>query len=122
MIGVALAALVAVLPPPEFDHKPVIPPDYQYIRVEAMQLICFREPGAPLVYSCSRTDRLATCHVYLPDLIAPGWAGPQGRPVDEDDVAMLERHEDGHCNRWPANHPGARNAAGQFILPGGRPQ
>lgn len=101
----ALATLTIVLPPAKYDHTPAVPPAYQFITAEAMQLICFRD--GPLVYSCTRRNRLGWCDEYLPDITDPNWPEFRDKKMDEDDVAMLKRHEDGHCNGWSANHEGA---------------
>lgn len=107
MLPMLLASLVAVLPPVEFDHEPLVRPEYQVISSTAMQLICFRNNG-PLIYSCSRPNRLGWCEVYLPNISDPNWPTLKGKRLDVDDVGMLKRHEDGHCNGAPADHRGWR--------------
>lgn len=102
MITIILAAytLTQVYPPQQYDHPPQVLPDYQYISPKAMQLICGAQEY--FVYSCSRINRLGWCQVYLPDRLL--WSE---RRLTVDDVTMLKRHEDGHCNGWIGTHPGA---------------
>lgn len=82
------------LPPPEFDFKPKRPPEYHYVSPNQMQKICHLGEG---IVACA-TFRGRRCIVYLPR------KGDYPPAI----AALIKRHEDGHCNGWPANHPNAR--------------
>lgn len=97
MTPLLLAALL-VLPPAEYDHA--YPGELIVVQSEAAVKRCPEGPFAfKPVLGCSfrREDR---CLVILApdDMIRRyGWT-----------TAIVKRHEIGHCNGWPANHPGAR--------------
>lgn len=74
------------LPPPRFDHPPAI--HVQVVEVDrlGLELTC-RQPG--LLACAKRMDD--GCWVF----VLEGYRGYPG----------LMRHELGHCNGWPADHP-----------------
>ena len=97
------------LPPPQYDFPPQIPVIERVLELSDLQMACFdlhykNGSVAPNMWpsrrgnmgwrGCSvvvkRTDGRQECHVW--------------RVVDDD----VRRHEFGHCNGWPADHPGGR--------------
>jgi hypothetical protein len=89
-------AFLAVLPPVEFDHAYTGKLEVIVVRDEAsMRFFCKNDEKTACTYPHG-----ATCTIYMRDdayLRDAGWS-----------PAIVRRHEIGHCNGWPKEHPGAR--------------
>jgi hypothetical protein len=86
------------LPPVEFDHP--FPGNVRIVPlpIEEVQRNC--PQTSMIIVACSYTDRVWNdCIVYVYDLAAKA-----ARVLEP-----LLRHEIGHCNGWPADHPNARD-------------
>lgn len=90
-----------MLPPAPFDH-----PFAGHIAERPMPL--WEIPAARCrlygdhEFACAwvemGTDGVPICHMIMPI---------EGPDTPTAWLAQVERHELGHCNGWPANHPGA---------------
>lgn len=86
LLAVASTMAHANLPPKRFDHPYKGKLKVTYLGKTAMRFVC---GGAiACAYGGGRS-----CHIYLPKFKTP------------DPLWMIRRHEIGHCNGWPANHP-----------------
>lgn len=100
-LGIAHAAIA--LPPEQYDH----PFDGRLI-VETISWWDVADRCRPIrdAWACSwrfqdpQNPGKFACHVIYPKLGTGG--------IDEDELVSLIRHETGHCNSWPADHPGGR--------------
>lgn len=79
------------MPPPEYDHTPVIPFIETALPVADVNVIC-RALGSRLlsVWGCA-TVRNGVCYYYVPG------------DLGDDFQAVIRRHERGHCNGWQHN-------------------
>ena len=85
------------LPPPQYDHVPSIPVIERVLDTkDEANTICVgivgkkSEPEGSLYWGCSIRkvkDGHLVCYIYR---------------IDSE---LVLRHEYGHCNGWPANHP-----------------
>jgi hypothetical protein len=98
-----------VLPPPEYDHHYEGDLTIKLVdSVEHLAIVCKWPEVRPNSLGCA-TVRSDHCIIYLV----------------QDDVArergwnngIILRHELGHCNGWPADHPGARGFPASLIIP-----
>jgi hypothetical protein len=83
--------IILLEPPAQYDH----PYPGQVIEQQLSLLQTMRLCHGP-VNACSWLDK-GVCHIVIAD--------------DEKDarlVALIHRHEVGHCNGWPHHHPDAR--------------
>lgn len=114
---VLLAALLLVacgknqsnvtLPPKQFDHLPLFP--FQDIRLNYWKVDGYcRARG---VVNTEGNGRLAGCAIrasaesnWIPVRVLP----LSGTGANASTIAAITRHENGHLNGWPANHPGGR--------------
>lgn len=83
------------LPPPKYDR-----PYHGALRVVVrtwteIARLCGRD-----AWACTWGDQGGVCTIYLPRI--------DGRYVNHAGYDGLFRHEVGHCNGWPGNHPNAR--------------
>jgi hypothetical protein len=62
--------------------------------------------GKRSLYGCAMGDDEKCVIVYSFD--TPALARKQHRNYDAKIKSNVFRHEQGHCNGWPANHPNAR--------------
>ncbi len=92
------------LPPVEYDHPYKKPLTIARGNEATMKAICPIVPLFPTPLGCSIRYTIAgkdhSCHIYIAEdeiLKQTGW------PYE-----LVLRHEIGHCNSWPANHPGMR--------------
>jgi hypothetical protein len=90
----------AILPPEEFDHP--YEGELVVVRVDTPEALVPYCRNTGRVLGCSQRRFDNKCFVYL---IPDGFY--ESVDYDPEDVY---RHEVGHCNGWPGNHPGARNA------------
>ena len=93
------------LPPPEYDH----PYSGIVVTTVAKSLEHVRElcPIPNAKYGCAFRYGTGCLIVLAPDadIVAVGWT-----------TELAKRHEIGHCNGWPANHPNARTTFdAQFL-------
>jgi hypothetical protein len=112
------------LPPVEYDRPSQLPsqlPPVEYDRpyqgqltiargdARTMQAIC-PKTTFPVTLGCAIRYREANiCHIYIADdeiLKAAGWS-----------YEIVLRHEEGHCNGWPADHRGGRPSVAQREIP-----
>jgi hypothetical protein len=90
-----------ILPPPEYDYY--YPGGFVVFTLPShAELVRMCGEGHDPFPSCSGKDANGTCVILA---------------LPRDEIAALgytydavKRHEFGHCNGWPKNHPGARNA------------
>lgn len=75
------------LPQAPFDHP------YPGTLIEIVGNQAVAQACPPLALACSIRLPFDTCVVVLP------------APVSARTAALLRRHELGHCNGWPADHP-----------------
>jgi hypothetical protein len=91
------------VPPPHYDHRYHGPVIERVVPRTDNLLKC----GAD---ACSWVVK-GVCHIQL----------PQGEPA----IALLRRHEMGHCNGWGGDHAGGRsvemNESGQISRPSNHP-
>jgi hypothetical protein len=94
--------LRAVLPPLEYDHPYGCALMITRGDKEVMTKECPKTPFR-ITLGCSHEYPSTNfCHVFIASdeiLKAVGWT-----------YEAVRRHEIGHCNGWPADHPGARLA------------
>jgi hypothetical protein len=84
-----------VLPPAQYDHKPLVPVIEHVLTAEQVDAICHDHhalgwngrtpPPGYRFYGCAHVTA-RSCEVWR---------------IDDDRV---RRHENGHCSGWPANH------------------
>jgi hypothetical protein len=89
---------VRILPPVEFDHP--FEGDLKLIRYATEEEVikaCNRKRIA-----CAKPDGKSCTVIMLDDKALQAWMWMYGNPDD------LYRHEVGHCNGWPNDHPGMR--------------
>jgi len=96
--------MLVILPPAQYDHAPIRP--VPEIRMDWAEVDGYcREHG---IVAPSRLTgyRLTACTVR-----SGTWFTiilPNDGDVSADDIDRLRRHEDGHVNGWPADHPDGR--------------
>jgi hypothetical protein len=76
-------------PPPQYDHPYRGPVIEQRLSEMQMLLLCHGPTPA-----CSWVTKTGVCHIALPANERDGRA-----------IALMRRHETGHCNGWPGHHP-----------------
>lgn len=90
-----------ILPPIEYDH-----PFAGTVKIETvparndLKTFCSIAFIAGLTLGCSRRHGDVLCHIVLVDekiIKEQGWTRE-----------LMLRHEIGHCNGWPGDHPGQR--------------
>ena len=93
----------SVLPPKEYDRPYTGQLTIARGDARTMTAIC-PNPGYPVPLGCAIHYLLEgkdlSCHIYIADdeiLKSSGWG-----------YGIVLRHEIGHCNSWPADHPGMR--------------
>jgi hypothetical protein len=84
-----MVVLVPV-PPAEFDHPYHGKVIEQRLSRSQVESLCHGP-------ACSWRDKKAVCHIAIVSDIRDGRV-----------VALVRRHELGHCNGWPADHPNVR--------------
>lgn len=84
------------LPPAQYDHPYGGPVIERIVSWDELNKVC---PGIENLRACTYPPSTpgGTCYVFMPKV------GPGG--VDQKYWNQLHRHEIGHCNGWPANHP-----------------
>jgi len=91
-----------ILPPEEFDHP--YPGELRITRVESedhMRALC---KGVIFM-----TNRAVGCNVRFGDQVCIVFIGTDDLLATVGlDYETTLRHEIGHCNGWPGDHPGAR--------------
>lgn len=93
-----------MLPPDIYDHKPLRNVPELFMNYWEIDAYC-REHGidAPSLASgyrlqaCALKDNDNWFYIVLPN-----------NEIDADELQLKRRHEWGHINGWPANHPGGR--------------
>lgn len=101
LLAAMLATTTAIkpipLPPVEYDH----PYTGVLVTTVATTLKGVRDLcPLPAVYGCAFRMHSGGCLIVLApdkDIREAGWT-----------TELVRRHEIGHCNGWPSNHPGAR--------------
>ncbi len=97
------------LPPVQFDYKPrgrVVEKQLDYWAIDAacrarMGSIAERGlAGMPARFEACAFPLKNFCIVLIPRA--------DGENIDRVTQARLRRHEYGHCNGWPMDHPGGR--------------
>ena len=77
-------------PPAQYDHA-----YHGHVieqRLSQLQIFFLCHGPAP---ACSWVSK-GVCHIVFPNT-----------EKNEHAIALMRRHEIGHCNGWPGNHPGA---------------
>lgn len=100
-VGIAHAEVPVLLPPPEFDHKPLRPVPEIFLPWAEVDQYC-RERGVQW-QSRAEGGRILECAVR-----DGGWYDcvfMEG--LDEGYLNQWRRHCWGHVNNWPADHPDA---------------
>jgi hypothetical protein len=103
---------MTLLPPPQYDVPPPMPVIEQVLPWSEVQRICHagqmrRSPGALearadfIFHGCSLTG-------VVWDGAAQRFVNGKGCLIVRIDDETARRHELGHCNGWPADHPGGR--------------
>jgi hypothetical protein len=77
-------------PPPKYDH----PYHGQVIEQRVSSLQMFFSCHGP-TSACSWVNKKGVCYILIPNTERDGRV-----------IALIRRHETGHCNGWPANHDG----------------
>jgi hypothetical protein len=89
------------LPPIEFDHIPDQVVTIKDVPSEAeLRKVCRWPPsdGTTTIVGCADIRDPRVCRIYLGP--RPEWSGLTRN--------LVIRHELGHCNSWPPDHPGMR--------------
>jgi len=81
-----------LLPPPRFAHEPKMATEVRYRVADTFALYC--GTNHPKVGGCAIVKD-GVCYITIRQELTK---------VDRDAVL---RHENGHCNGWPQNHPGS---------------
>jgi hypothetical protein len=68
-----------------------------YIHYQSLNTILLRCWGTCWAYTYIPPPGARECHMYIPRV--------DGRRVNATGQRALIRHERGHCNGWPPNHP-----------------
>jgi hypothetical protein len=86
------------LPPVEFDHPTEDPVEIVDVATEAeLRNICGYTNSNLTIVGCAAALP-GLCRIYLGP--RPAWTGLTRN--------IVIRHETGHCNHWPGDHPGMR--------------
>lgn len=95
MSFIAATAVVGaiLLPPPELDHEPTIPVSVRTLPLAEIAEAC----RIDYAYACT-LNLGGVCFVTLPN-VGPGGVGART-------LALLRRHEWGHCNQDHPSHEG----------------
>jgi hypothetical protein len=94
VVGAVILGLVWadwLMPPPRFDYAPKMDTEVRYRTADVFALYC--GTNHPKVGGCA-VVKDGVCFITIRQELAK---------LDRDAVL---RHENGHCNGWPANHPG----------------
>ena len=93
---------MTLLPPPQYDMPPSMPVLERVLPYDEVERICKGSwrvlmPGEH-IYGCARAGIVwdGTAQKFVPG---------NGCVVVRVDEEAVRRHELGHCNGWPANHP-----------------
>lgn len=89
-VSTAIAADGSTLPPKRYDHA-FHGTMYQYY-----------DEWIPGVWGHTTGARNGVCVIHTRP---PGTQLWGARPLDKQSMDTLVRHERGHCNGWPSNHP-----------------
>ena len=87
------------LPPPEYD-RPAFVRVIPARTMEEVLRLC-QTAGQPMACTWRETIGGRPCVIVIPVV---GFVAPRGTVTVEDRAAII-RHETGHCNGWPADHP-----------------
>lgn len=91
-----------VIPPTKYDHAPTV--RFLDVRLPYWKIDAYCRTHADFVTAAG--DRIEGCAIAgrVPVRVVP--AANSG--VDAGTIAAIIRHENGHLNGWPADHPGGR--------------
>jgi hypothetical protein len=104
-----------MLPPPQFDHPPEIPVIEHVLTSDAINRICHERHAMDMVgRPASPAYRFSGC-AHL-SVTTTG----KSCEVWRIDDGTVRRHEFGHCNGWPADHPDAAASAPRIAVDAAR--
>jgi hypothetical protein len=88
---------LTIFPPPEYDHPYKGKLDVHYVDAEEIKKHCPANSYGQRL-GCTVIGTPTYCLVYI---------GPQDElEAIGYSIETIRRHEIGHCNGWPAHHPG----------------
>ncbi len=93
-------------PPARYDHSPTSRVDIVRLSVRDLQKACFnkRYPVATMAGCAKHLKNPDRCVIFVANrpIVNLGLSAIVAPLVTPE---MVLRHEMGHCNGWPANHP-----------------
>jgi len=96
LMGPAHAQLYNYLPPAEYDHP---------YEGELWVRVAPTEEDIPKL--CNRTSEVACTLHPVAGKVCEMWITPDLTKHPDMSLAFIVRHEVGHCNGWPGDHPNA---------------
>jgi len=117
-----MGTVVPLIPPPQYDVVPPVPMIEQVLSQEEIQKVCMAlypgvklEPGEFIRGCTQRRVMMDVGELRNPVQNQGPWP-PSAAPfrfitvckVWRIDDELVRRHENAHCNLWPADHPGGR--------------
>ena len=91
-----------ILPPAQYDHPFAGRLVVEQIPLRDVQAACRLHPASGYTEACAWTF----ADPMQPGKLACRIIYPRLSDVGADMMVALNRHETGHCDGWPANHPG----------------
>jgi hypothetical protein len=96
----------AAMPPPQYDHPYSGKLTIQLVNTqEDVRQMCSNNVYPSIACAITQGDACTIIRLRSKDIEDLGW-----------NVKMVERHEVGHCNGWPADHKGARHTGDERPL------
>ena len=78
-------------PPHRYDHRPHMPVIEVVLNERQLQMVCLNQYSENIiVFGCTDDKVPGKCTIYL---------------LPWEHIKAIRRHEIGHCNGWPADHP-----------------
>jgi hypothetical protein len=94
LLGILQMGYMDTGPPPHrYDHRPSVPVIEIVLNEAQLQQVCMglSSPNPNIiVFGCTDDKTAGQCTIYL---------------LPWSHIKAIRRHEIGHCNGWPADHP-----------------
>jgi hypothetical protein len=96
------------LPPAQFDHKPRIKVIERQADYWSVDQVCRSHMGARFAQAGRSNGRFEACAIQAKQSCTIVIPKIDGQNIDTETQSRLRRHEIGHCNGWPNDHPDGR--------------